>query len=128
MVTVCAPSHPLASGPEPISREEFGRHTQLVVTDNQAGAQKTQVSVAGERQWLLNDVSAKSDFLKAGLGWVHMPSHLVTEDLVNGALVELKRRAWHIHPLTFVISRCRGHDPSTSEIQLTEMLAATGRF
>jgi DNA-binding transcriptional LysR family regulator len=35
MVTVCAPSHPLAAIAGPIPREEFGRHIQLVVTDNQ---------------------------------------------------------------------------------------------
>src|SRR4029077_18407720 len=31
MVTVCAPSHPLAAIAGPIQREEFGRHIQLVV-------------------------------------------------------------------------------------------------
>jgi DNA-binding transcriptional LysR family regulator len=123
MVTVCAPSHPLASSPEPTSLEEFGRHVQLVVTDNQPEAEKTQVGVAGERQWLLNDLSAKHDFLKAGLGWGHMPSDLVSDDLANGTLVEVRRRAWHIRPLTFMISRRRGHDASACEAQLTEMLA-----
>lgn len=125
MVTVCAPSHPLASGPEAISLEEFGRHTQLVVTDNQPGAERTRMSVAGECHWLLNDLSAKHDFLKAGLGWGHMPTHLVASDLENGTLVELKRRAWHIHALTFLVSRRRGYDLSVCEGELIEMLAAT---
>ena len=93
MVTVCAPNHPLASSSEAICVEEFGRHIQLVVTDNQLGAENTQMGVAGERQWLLNDLSAKHDLLKAGLGWGHMPAHLVVEDLANRRLVELKRRA-----------------------------------
>lgn len=63
------------------------------------------MAVAGERQRLLNDLSAKHDFLKAGLGWGHMPSDLIASDLANGALVKIKRRAWHIPQLTFMISR-----------------------
>jgi hypothetical protein len=42
MVTVCAPLHPLAAIAAPIPREELGRHIQLVVTDNQPDAEKTQ--------------------------------------------------------------------------------------
>jgi len=122
MVTVCAPTHPLAAGSEPISREEFGRHIQLVVTDNQPGAEKTQKSVAGERQWLMNDLSAKHDFLRAGLCWGHMPAHLVADDLSAGRLVEIQRRAWHIRPLTFMISRRRGHDMSSCESLLIDLL------
>jgi DNA-binding transcriptional LysR family regulator len=122
MVTVCAPSHPLASTPAPIPRDEFGRHIQIVVTDNQRGAEKTQTGVAGKRQWLVNDLGAKRDLLKAGLGWGHLPRHLVAEDLAGGQLVELERRAWHMRPLTFVISQRRGYDLSLFESRLVELL------
>ncbi|MGN6328788.1 MAG: LysR substrate-binding domain-containing protein, partial [Rhodanobacter sp.] len=101
---------------------EFGRHPQIVVTDNQPGAEKTQHGVAGKRQWLVNDLGAKRDLLKAGLGWGHLPRHLVDEDLASGQLVELERRAWHMGPLTFVISRRRGHDLSACEERLVELL------
>jgi DNA-binding transcriptional LysR family regulator len=126
MVTVCAPTHPLAASAEPISMEDFGRHVQLVVTDNQPGAEKTQMGVAGKRQWLLNDLSAKHDFLKAGLCWGHMPAHLVAEDLESGKLIELKRRAWHIRSLNFMISQRRGYQLSACQIRLTELLANAG--
>lgn len=123
MVTTCAPSHPLASTPKPIPRDEFGRHVQIVVTDNQPSAEKTQQGVAGKRQWLVNELGAKRDLLKAGLGWGHLPRHLVSEDLANGQLVELERRAWHMGPLTFVVSQRRGYDLSPCESRLVEMLS-----
>jgi hypothetical protein len=41
--------------------------------------------------------------------WGHMPRHMVAEDLANGTLVELRRRARHMRPLTFMISQQRGH-------------------
>jgi DNA-binding transcriptional LysR family regulator len=126
MVTVCAPTHPLAASAEPISMEDFGRHVQLVVTDNQPGAEKTQMGVAGKRQWLLNDLTAKHDFLKAGLCWGHMPAHLVADDLASGKLIELKRRAWYLRPLDFMISQRRGHQLSACQTRLTELLAHAG--
>lgn len=122
MVTVCAPSHPLASTAEPIAVDEFGRHIQIIVTDNQPGTEKTQEGVAGKRQWQVNDLGAKRDLLKAGLGWGHLPRHLVDKELVGGQLVELERRAWHIRSLTFVVSQRRGHDLSPCELRLVELL------
>ncbi len=122
MVTLCAPSHPLASTPRPIPVDEFGRHVQIIVTDNQPQAEKTQQGVAGKRQWRVNDLGAKRDLLKAGLGWGHLPRHLVGEDLASGELIELERRAWHLGPLTFVISQRRGHDLSSCESRLIELL------
>lgn len=123
MVTVCAPSHPLASLSGAASRDEFSRHVQIVVTDNQPNAEKSSVSVAGERRWLVNELGAKHDLLKAGLGWGHMPEDLVADDLTSGTLVEVDRHAWHLRPLTFMISRRRGYDPSQLEQDLIAMLA-----
>ena len=123
LVTVCAPTHPLASVDRPISSEEFGEYVQLVVTDNQPGAEKTQMGVAGERQWLVNDLGAKRDFLIAGLCWGHMPLDLVADDLAHGRLVELRRRAWHLRPLIFVLSRRRGSELSSFEERAVRLLA-----
>ncbi|MDW5316842.1 LysR family transcriptional regulator [Rhizobium sp. PL01] len=122
MVTVCAPSHPLADMMNPVSLDEFNRHVQLVVTDNQPQSEKTQMAVAGERRWFVNDLGAKHDFLKAGLGWGHMPVDLVADDLASAVLVEITRHAWHIRPLTFMVSRRRGDKPSPHAAQLIEAL------
>ena len=126
MVTVCAPSHPLAAADSPISLDEFSRHVQLVVTDNQPNAEKTQMEVASERHWLVNDLSAKHDFLRAGLGWGHMPADLVADDLAAGALMTIERRAWHVRPIAFMVSRRRGHELTACEGQLVDLLADTG--
>jgi hypothetical protein len=51
-----------------------------------------------------------------------MPRHLVEEDLATGVLVELQRRAWHMRPLTFMISQRRGYSFSECETRLVELL------
>ncbi|CAM2185856.1 hypothetical protein BO443_60320 [Burkholderia orbicola] len=72
----------------------MGRHIQLVVTDNQPDAEKTQQGVASERQWWVNDLGAKHDLLRGSLCWGHMPRHMVDADLAKGTLLELQRRAY----------------------------------
>jgi DNA-binding transcriptional LysR family regulator len=123
MVTVCAPSHPLAASTSPIPTDEFSRYVQLVVTDNRSDSEKTQIAVAGERRWFVNDLSAKHDFLRAGLGWGHMPRDLVSADLTAGTLVTVDRHAWHIRPLTFMLSQRRGQRLSDCEAMLVGLLA-----
>jgi hypothetical protein len=55
-----------------------------------------------------------------------LPQHLVAEDLANGQIVELARRAWHMRLLTFVISQRRGYDLSPCESRLVELLGDLG--
>jgi hypothetical protein len=47
---------------------------------------------------------------------------MVAEDLANATLVELQRRAWHMRPLTFMISQRRGYSFSECETRLVEFL------
>lgn len=77
------PREPYSSANERV-KFVMSSHVQLVVTDNQPNSEKTQWEVAGERHWLLNDLSAKHDFLRAGLGWGHMPADRAADDLVTG--------------------------------------------
>jgi DNA-binding transcriptional LysR family regulator len=44
--------------------------------------------------WRLADLGAKRAFLKAGLGWGHMPSHMMMADIESGALVKTASRAF----------------------------------
>jgi DNA-binding transcriptional LysR family regulator len=90
--------------------------------------QKTQQGGAGERQWLVNDLGAKHDLLRGSLCWGHMPHHVVAQDLANGTLVELQRRAWHMRPLTFMISQRRGYSFSECETRLVALLGNRHRF
>lgn len=108
---------------QPISREEFSEYVQLVVTDNQPNAEKTQQGVAGERRWFVNDLGAICELLIAGLCWGHMPLDLVSADLARGRLIKLRRRAWHLRSLVFVLSHLRGSELSSFEQRAVKLLA-----
>lgn len=89
-VMVAAQDHPLAALRGPISKEQLGRHTQLVLTDRSDLSAGREFGVFSGLTWHLADLFAKHAFLLSGLGWGGMPLHTVRTDLETGKLVELK--------------------------------------
>jgi DNA-binding transcriptional LysR family regulator len=94
-VTVAAPDHPLAQIAGPIGREEAANHVQLVLTDRSPLTQGRDFGVQSAKVWRLADLGAKHAFLRAGLGWGHMPLHMVKADIEQGLLVRLEMM---VHP------------------------------
>lgn len=88
-VTVVAPSHPLAAIRGRVLRSATRNHVQLVLTDRSSLTEGRSFGVMSSKTWHLADLGAKHAFLRAGLGWGHMPLHMVQEDLNRGDLVRL---------------------------------------
>ena len=88
--TVVSPSHRLATmrGVVPVSAA--AKHVQLVLTDRTALSDGRDFGVVSPLNWRLADLGAKHAFLRAGLGWGHMPLHMVKADLDTGALVKIR--------------------------------------
>jgi len=90
LVTVVSPSHPLAKSRGVTSASAIGKHVQLVLTDRTVLTDGSDFGVLSPLTWRLADLGAKHAFLKAGLGWGHMPLHMVKADLDSGALVKIR--------------------------------------
>ncbi|WP_202743942.1 LysR family transcriptional regulator [Acinetobacter calcoaceticus] len=89
MVTVVTPASRLAIRNGPIAFRELLDETQLVLTDRSSLTNGIDYGVQGTNVWRLADLSAKHAFLRAGLGWGHMPLWLINEDLKEGRLVRI---------------------------------------
>jgi DNA-binding transcriptional LysR family regulator len=89
-VTVVSPSHRLASTRGVVSATAIAKQIQLVLTDRTALTEGRNFGVLSPLTWRLADLGAKHAFLKAGLGWGHMPLHMVKADLASGALVRIR--------------------------------------
>lgn len=89
-VTVVAPSHPLAAMQGKVLRSAARRHVQLVLTDRSSLTAGRSFGVVASQIWHLADLGAKHAFLRAALGWGHMPLHMVQQDLLNGDLVQIE--------------------------------------
>jgi DNA-binding transcriptional LysR family regulator len=89
-VTVVSPNHPLAGERGMISASSVARQVQLVLSDRTTLTEGQDFGVLSPQTWRLADLSAKNAFLKAGLGWGHMPLHMVKADLDCGTLVRIR--------------------------------------
>jgi DNA-binding transcriptional LysR family regulator len=89
-VTVVSPSHLLARSRGVAAASTIARQVQLVLTDRTTVTDGRDFGVLSPLTWRLADLGAKHAFLKAGLGWGHMPLHMVKADLENGELVKIR--------------------------------------
>jgi len=90
LVTVVSPSHPLAKNHGVVSVSAVGKHVQLVLSDRTVLSEGRDFGVLSPLTWRLADLGAKHAFLKAGLGWGHMPLHMVKADLDSAVLVRIR--------------------------------------
>jgi DNA-binding transcriptional LysR family regulator len=90
LVTVVGPAHPLAGKRSALSASAVAKQVQLVLTDRSALTTGRDFGVLSPLTWRLADLGAKHAFLRAGLGWGHMPLHMVQADLHSGALVKIR--------------------------------------
>ena len=89
IVAVAAPMHPLAAQRKPITISAVREHVQLALRDPGSLTQKADFSITGLHTWRVTDLGLKLEMLRSGIGWGHMPMHLVAEDLASGKLVRL---------------------------------------
>jgi len=89
-VSVVSPSHPLASRRGVIPASALSKHVQLVLTDRTVLTKGRDFGVLSPLTWRLADLGAKLAFLRAGLGWGHMPLHMVKADLNEGTLTRIR--------------------------------------
>ena len=88
--TVVAATHPLAAKRGVVSKPTLQKHVQLVLTDRTTLSEGREYSVLSALTWRLADLGAKHAFLREGLGWGHMPLHIVRADLDAGTLVKIR--------------------------------------
>jgi DNA-binding transcriptional LysR family regulator len=88
--TVVSPLHRLATVRGVVSASAVAKQVQLVLTDRTVLSDGRDFGVVSPLTWRLADLGAKHAFLRAGLGWGHMPLHMVKADLDSGALVKIR--------------------------------------
>ncbi|HEY5147048.1 MAG TPA: LysR family transcriptional regulator [Polyangiaceae bacterium] len=89
MLYVAAPSHPLALERGPLPGHIVREHVQIVLADRSQLSEDYEINIFSDRRWRVLDLNAKHAFLRAGLGWGGMPTHVVADDLAHKRLVRL---------------------------------------
>nr|AYM52956.1 LysR family transcriptional regulator [Jahnella sp. MSr9139] len=101
LLPVAAASHPLARRAAPIDARGLGEAVQIVLGEHRQEAHRAgdDQGVLSPRTWRVVDLATKHALIAGGLGWGHMPEHLVRADLEAGRLVALDLEAWGPAPL-----------------------------
>ncbi|WP_394828135.1 LysR family transcriptional regulator [Pendulispora albinea] len=100
LVSVAAREHPLAKRVGAIDAAGLEDAVQIILGEHRDTADTSDVQgVFSPRTWRVVDQATKHALIASGLGWGHMPEHLVRDDLRAGRLVELLLDAWGSSPL-----------------------------
>jgi len=102
LVPVASPSHALARHAAPIDAAGLADVVQIVLGEHRHDSERggDDHGVFSPRRWRVVDLATKHAFIVHGLGWGHMPEHVVRDDLRTGRLVALSLEAWGQVPLS----------------------------
>jgi DNA-binding transcriptional LysR family regulator len=90
LITVVAPTHPLAAYKGVVPQAELQRHVQLVLTDRSTLSKGQNYGVFSRNAWRLADMGARHAFLRAGFGFGNMPRFMVADDIASGKLCAIR--------------------------------------
>jgi DNA-binding transcriptional LysR family regulator len=94
LVPVAAPAHPLAGIAGSIDRGGLAGAVQIVLGEHRPDRAADDHGIFSPRTWRVVDLATKHALIASGLGWGHLPEHLVRDDLRAGRLVELRLDVW----------------------------------
>lgn len=93
-VFCCAPDHPLASAPPPLTEDEIRAHRALVVADSaRQFAPRSGNLIDGQARLTVSSMRTKIEALEQGLGVGYCPRHWVADRLAGKGLVALDTAA-----------------------------------
>lgn len=90
-----------------LSAEQMKPFVQVIVRDSAASGSRDYFIIPSAHSWTVGDQQTKKDLILQGMGWGHMPLHLVERELRSGRLVSLEGRHFKRSKLDLVVARRR---------------------
>jgi DNA-binding transcriptional LysR family regulator len=102
-----------------ISPEQMRDYVQCVIRDTTRGsAPRDYFLVEGARSWTVSDQLMKKELILQGMGWGHMPKHLIAQELRERRLLPITGRYFKGGQAELVAARRRGtvHGPVAEKL------------
>lgn len=99
---------------------------QVLIRDTARDASRDYFVIEGARTWTVGDQHTKKELILRGMGWGHMPLHMVDKELRSGRLVSLEGRHFKRSRLDIVLARRIDRQPGPVARALWEALADAG--
>jgi DNA-binding transcriptional LysR family regulator len=109
-----------------LSPDQMKPFVQVIVRDSASVEGRNYFVVPGAHSWTVADQHTKKDLIVHGMGWGHMPLHLVERELRAGKLLSLEGRHFKRSKLDLVIARRRDSPPGRVARQLWQSFEELG--
>jgi DNA-binding transcriptional LysR family regulator len=96
---------------------------QVILRDTAREPGRDYFVIEGARNWTVGDQHTKKELILRGMGWGHMPLHMVDKELRSGKLVSLEGRHFKRSRLDIVVARRGDRVPGPVARALWEALA-----
>ncbi len=99
LVPVAASDHALSRLEPPISTLAAQHHVQIVITERNRTAAKSDHTILSGTTWRVADAPTKLALIRSGLGWGNLPFDMIRDDLETGLLTRLVLAEWGDEPI-----------------------------
>ena len=111
----------------PVSRnltpEQMRSYVQVIIRDTAQQPGRNYFVIQDAPGWTVGDQHTKKELILQGMGWGHMPLHLVEKELRSGKLISLEGRHFKRSKLDIVAAWLRGRSPGPVALALRDYLA-----
>ena len=97
---------------------------QCIIRDSARKPGRDYHVIEGARSWTVADQQTKKELILRGMGWGHMPLHLVDKELRSGKLLSIEGRHFRRPRLDIVVARLRGRPVGPVAARLWDALVA----
>ena len=108
LVPVVAPGFLPFAVTKHITPRQMKGQVQCILRDSARKPARDYFVLDGARSWTVADQFMKKELIAMGMGWGHMPLHLVQRELLRGSLLSIEGRHFRRSPVRIVAARLRG--------------------
>jgi DNA-binding transcriptional LysR family regulator len=99
---------------------------QVIIRDTAREASRDYFVIEGASSWTVGDQHTKKELIVRGMGWGHMPLHMVDKELRSGKLVSLEGLHFNRSHLDIVVARRGDRHPGPVASALWQAIADVG--
>lgn len=119
LLPVVAPGFLRFAITEQITPEQMRDYVQCVIRDSAGnGAARSYYLIEGARRWTVGDQMTKKEIILQGMGWGHMPTFLIEEELRRRRLLSIAGKHFRSNEIPLVAARRRDrpHGPVAEKL------------
>ena len=126
LVPVAAPQGLPFEATRSLTPARMREAVQVIIRDTAREAGRDYFVIEGARNWTVGDQHTKKELILRGMGWGHMPLHMVDKELRSGKLISLEGRHFKRSRLDIVVARSSERQPGPVARALWQALAEAG--